>query len=288
MIYITGHSGFVGTALTDRLKRQGTPHRGLARGTGYDLTDLTSLDDLEPGSWIVHLAGMSGVPTSWTDPAAYYLGNLAPILTVAEHARKTGAAVLLLSSYPYGTPHYLPVDEQHPLQPASPYARSKVLAEDILRGFAEDFAVPAVIFRVFNIYGPGQARSQLVSHIVSQALESDTIRVLDLEPKRDYLWIDDLIDAILLAVGAAATGCEIYNVGSGVSHSVRDIINAVTAIVGPRIVECENRPRQNEIPECYSDSRKLSDTYGWLAKTELMTGIASLLNTGPQLAHLRE
>ena len=279
MILVTGHTGFVGSALTSAMTDRGIRYRGLSRGTGYDLTRVGAMSELEPASWVVHLAGKVEVPLSWENPEAFYRTNLESTLAVAEFARRTGSSVLLLSSYMYGIPDRLPVDETHPVRPSNPYARSKALAEDILIGFARDFGVPVVILRVFNLFGPGQPTSQLISHILSQAIESDTIAVRDMSPKRDYLWVDDLVNVILKAVDETADGCQIYNVGSGESHSVGEIIDYVTSIVGPRKITCSDQVRPNEIPDCYSDSRKLSQRYGWQPAVSLKAGIETLIKT---------
>ena len=281
MILVTGHTGFVGTAFTARLMKKGIRHVGISRATGHDLTQPGSMNKFTslsgPASWIVHLAGKVEVPPSWQDPESYYRTNLASAVSVAEQARKTGASILLLSSYIYGTPQYLPVDESHPVMPSNPYAHSKALSEQILIGFARDFGVPIVILRVFNLFGTGQPESQLISQIVSQALEGATISVRDLTPKRDYLWIDDLVSALLMITDRPGEGCEIYNVGSGISHSVQEIIDSVTSVVGSRQIICSEDVRPNEIPDCVSDSGKLTAQFGWRPRTSLASGITRLL-----------
>lgn len=281
MILVTGHTGFVGSALTPVLADRSIPYQGLSRRTGHDLESAGAMSDLDPADWVVHLAGMVDVPLSWEEPAAFYRSNMTSTLAVADYARRTGSSVLLLSSYMYGNPDRLPVDETHPVQPSNPYARSKAVAEDIMTGFAEDFGVPVVIFRVFNLYGPGQPESQLISHILTQAMKSDTIAVRDLSPKRDYLWIDDLVGAILKVVEGTVDGCHTYNVGSGKSYSVGDIIDCVTSIVGPRKIICSDQIRPNEIPDCYSDSRKLTERYDWHPTVSLEAGIERLIKMHP-------
>jgi nucleoside-diphosphate-sugar epimerase len=281
MIIVTGHTGFIGNALTSVLADRGMTYRGLSRRTGEDLERVGAMSELEPASWVIHLAGRVDVPSSWEDPAAFYRANMASALAVAEYARRTGSNVLMLSSYLYGSPIWLPIDETHPVQPSNPYARSKAVAEEILTGYAQDFGLPVVIFRVFNLYGPGQPTSQLISHILVQAMESDTISVRDLSPKRDYLWIDDLVSAILKVVEETTEGCHIYNVGSGVSHSVGDIIDCVTSISGRRKIICSDQARPNEIPDCYSDSRKLTEHYNWRPTVSLEAGIARLIELYP-------
>ena len=265
-----------------RLSENGDRPIGVSRNNGYDLEDPRSLDELQPASWIVHLAGRVGVPESWNDPAGFYRTNISTTLTVAEYARRTGARVLLLSSYLYGKPKYLPVDETHPLQPSSPYARSKAASEEVLKGFAADYSIPAVILRLFNVYGPGQPETQVIPHIVSQAVRDTSISVRDLTPKRDYVWIGDLIDAIEGVMRAGVEGCETYNVGSGVSHSVQDIIDRVTDIVGAREISSADKERRNEIPDCYADSRKLNALTGWAATTDIGRGLAALLENQPR------
>src|SRR6202011_2766469 len=105
----------------------------------------------------------------------------------------------LVSSYMYGHPERLPIPEDHPLRASNPYSHSKLLAEQITRFYQESFGVPVTIVRPFNLYGPGQSEDFLIPTLIRQALaqDSNAIVVADLTPKRDYIYIDDVVDLLV-------------------------------------------------------------------------------------------
>lgn len=272
-IIVTGTGGFIGKALCRLLDDTGTDWAALDRSVGIDLAVPQDWAALPTGRAIVHLAGGGSVPAGWNDPYGVFRSNLLTLLGVLEHARRCGAHVVLASSYMYGTPRYLPIDEAHPVAGNNPYAHAKRLSEELAEAFARDFGLPVTILRIFNPYGPEQAPDFLIPTIVRQALAGDTITVDDLAPRRDYLWIDDLAAALRLVAQTPADGLRTFNVGSGKSFSVAEVIEAVTAVTGPRRIECRNRRRENEIPDCICDNRHFAATFGWLPATGFATGI---------------
>lgn len=278
-ILIAGHSGFVGTRLTRLLDARGeVTWQGASRATGIDLTRRDALEALGPCDVIVNLAGRVGVGDSWSAPADYYWSNLLSTLNVMEHARRHGARVIHVSSYVYGIPQYQPIDERHPVSGHNPYADSKLESEAICRQYSEAFAIPTAILRPFNLFGPGQIRTFLLPLVISQALAGGPIRVHSLTPRRDYLWIDDLALAISLMLPRQPDGAIVFNVGSGRSHSTREVIDAVLAETGPCAVLCDDTPRANELSECICDNSQFRAAYDWRPKVSLEEGVARLVS----------
>jgi|CXWL01.1.fsa_nt_gi UDP-glucose 4-epimerase len=277
-VLITGHTGFIGRALVAAL--QGDEKFeviGFSRSDG-NLLDFDSLAGLPAIYKIVHLAGSVGVPQSWQRPLETYQNNILPTLNVLEFARRYRTPVIYMSSYIYGTPQYLPVDEAHPVNCNNPYARSKWQAEILCEAYAADFEVPVIILRPFNVYGPGQTRDSLIPHIVYQAKYEHKIQVKDLGPKRDYLYIDDLLSALLSVIDAEQNGSQIYNLGFGKSYSVQEIVEAALKLMKKQIpVISTEEHRPNEIMDCYSDSRKFAGRFSWRPQVNLDEGIAALL-----------
>jgi UDP-glucose 4-epimerase len=280
-IVVTGYKGFVGSALVSALNQSGNfDICGVARSDGQDLGDRQVVNALPKCDKIVHLCGSVGVIKSWDNPHETYQNNLLPTLNILEFARTHQIPFIYVSSYMYGTPEYLPIDEAHPLDCKNPYAHSKRLAEMLCEAYAKDFNLPVTILRPFNIYGIGQTQDSLISYVVNQAKTQDFIQVNDLNPKRDYLHIDDLVRAILKVINADQNTLEIYNLGFGKSYSVQEIIDIILQVIPKQLfVKSLDKIRINEIMDCYSNSQKFSQKFNWSPNVSLKEGIINLLNS---------
>ena len=167
------------------------------------------------------------VPYSFENPRETYEVNVLGTLNILELCRLYNIGnIVFASSYVYGSPEYLPVDEGHSLSPTSPYARSKVMGEGLCRAYHEDYGLKCVILRIFNIYGEGQSDSFLIPSILKQ-LVSGEIELMDPEPRRDFLYISDAVDAYVKAGHYTGSDFEVFNMGSGVSYSVDSIANKI-------------------------------------------------------------
>lgn len=279
-VLVTGHAGFVGRALTRQLDAAGRPWTGLSRATGHDLSGPIDSGSVPDAGAVVHLAGIAGVVNSWRDPALFHRVNVGTTLSALELARQREAGFILVSSYMYGVPKHLPVDETHPLAWNNPYAASKRVAETLCQTYADNFGVPVTIIRPFNLFGPCQSTEFLIPHVIHQALTDDTIVVGDVTPRRDYLWVDDLGAALMAVLEAPGPVSGIYNVGRGKSHSVAEVIEAVQSALGPRRVHCRDEARANEIPDCVCDYSRFRAAFGWQPQVTLEEGIRRIIEPG--------
>ena len=272
VVLVTGARGFVGPHVVRALRDAGCEVIERGRSDG----DLALAP---PVNWpradrVVHLAGRTFVPDAWSDPAPFHRDNVVATRHVLEYCRQTGASLVHMSSYVYGVPQRLPIDERHPLGPFNPYAESKIHAEDAVREYQERHGVAATILRPFNLYGPGQEDRFLIPTIVRQALDlsSAEVRVADDRPRRDYLHVRDLA-ALVLAVLREPSG-GIYNAGSGESHSVRDIAERVCGLAGVRKpLRVTGPARANEVLDVVADITRASVTLGWRPRITLMDGL---------------
>ena len=128
----------------------------------------------------------------------------------------------------YGQPHYIPIDEEHPLQPTNPYARSKILGEELCRAYNTDFGVKCIILRPFNIYGVGQGKDFLIPSIIAQ-LRYGKIELKDPAPKRDFIYILYVIYAYIKA-GEFSGDFDVFNIGYGKSYSVKEITKKIEKV----------------------------------------------------------
>jgi nucleoside-diphosphate-sugar epimerase len=279
-VLVSGASGFVGTALCRRLRAE--PGVELAAFSGADG------DVAEPATWarqpaadvVVHLAARTFVPDSWAEPAAFLRTNLDGTVQALEHCRAHGARLVFVSSYLYGHPKRLPIDEDAETSATNPYALSKKLAEEACRFYAEGYGIGVTVLRVFNIYGGGQGDKFLVPLIVRQVQAGQEVRVKDLEPRRDFLYIEDLVEALVRAI-AVPQRFGVFNVASGTSHSVQEVVDIAQRLAGRSVpVHSENVRRPNEIMDTRGDVTRAREVLGWTPRWTLEDGVAELLRTG--------
>src|ERR1700677_701141 len=274
-ILVTGATGFLGRHLVLALQSRNLGVRQHSSADGDIATCSLPMDGV---SHVFHLAGKSYVPDSWQNPQRFYQTNVMGTVNVLEHCRRNKAALILISSYVYGQPQRLPITEDHPLVAVNPYAHSKILAEDAARFYDQRLGVPLVIVRPFNIYGPGQRDSFLIPSIVRQVLDPsvEAVRVQDLEPKRDYLYVGDAVDLLLALLRRGVGG--VFNAGSGSSVSVGEIaalINQAAGISKPLVSNGERRP--GEIMDVVADTSRAAAELDWRPRTSLAVGIAAVV-----------
>jgi nucleoside-diphosphate-sugar epimerase len=273
-VLITGSNGFIGRALVKKLSGMGCTIFGFDVTEG-DIAEEGSLSSLENKdiSYVIHLAGKTFVPESWSQPFSFYRTNVIGTENVLEFCRKTGARLTFVSSYLYGKPEYLPIDENHPVKAYNPYSHSKLLAEEICRYYKDQFQVGISILRPFNVYGPGQSNQFLIPEMIKKMLDPGTsfIEVMDLRPKRDYIFVDDFTEALYLSMDGPR---GIYNIGSGYSVSVEQVLNEISIISGQKkIIRDKAVERPNEIFDLFADISRISRDLQWKPQVGMKEGI---------------
>ena len=275
---VTGSAGFIGRHLVPVLETLGDSVYAVDRRAG-DLEIEATWSTLPAADVVVHLAGKSFVPASWAEPSHHVRANLSITLAALEYCRRHQSRLVFLSSYLYGAPDVLPIPETAAIRATNPYALSKQLAEQACQFYAEHFELSVTVLRPFNAYGPGQGASFLIPAIVQAVELSATIRIKDLEPRRDYVHVEDLVRAIVAATREAA-GYRVFNVGSGVSHSVADVIRLIQEIWGttlPVVSEAIRRP--GEIMDTVADVSAAARGLPWRPEISLADGLRRLRTT---------
>ena len=276
-IIVTGSKGFVGSKLVPGLKQNNHDVVELDISEGNDITDWDQLKSNSHFDCVIHLACLTYVPDSYEIPKDFYRVNILGTLNMLELCRLNNAKMIFASSYVYGVPDYLPIDENHPVKAFNPYAQSKLIGEQLCQGYHRDFNVPVIIFRPFNIYGKNQKEDFLIPSILKQA-SSGTVLLKDSRPKRDYIYIDDIVDAYIIAIERKLNDFEVYNLGTGQSHSIEIITELVQKYFKRKLnVLFTNEYRENEVLNTVADVSKAEKVLQWKPKVLLEEGIRRII-----------
>jgi len=279
-VLLTGAGGFVGSHLAEELRRQGAEVLDIdVRGNNpIDLRDWQRLREfgskLGKVDLVFHLAALMFVPYAFENPREVYEVNVLGTLNLLELCRLQKVdKIVFASSYIYGSPQYLPVDEAHPINPTNPYARSKVMGEAFCRAYNQDYGLKCAILRPFNLYGEGQNDSFLIPSILKQ-IAGGKVELMDPEPRRDLLYITDAIKAYIKAGEYEGADFEVFNIGLGLSYSVDEIVRSILNIWGRQVeVSYQHKRRRNEILDVVANIQKAAKELGWTPGVELKEGL---------------
>jgi CDP-glucose 4,6-dehydratase len=305
---VTGADGVVGSWLVrallargDRvvlLRRSGARRSALALDgtqercaivTG-DLLDATAVDRAlaEHGcDTVLHLGAQSIVGTASASPVATFEVNVAGTWNLLEACRLRGVrrVVVASSDKAYGSADALPYTEEHPLRARYPYDVSKACADLIARSYFHTYGLPVAVMRLPNVYGGGDLEaSRLIPELIGAILagRAPVIRS-DGSPRRDFLYAGDAAAAYLAivdALDAGTAGGEAFNAGSGTSHAVRSIVEALIDLAGADVVAkyTGTGTPAGEIEALWLDASKLRATTGWAPAVDLREGLRLTLD----------
>ena len=293
IIFITGETGFVGSHLSKYLEKLGLTVLNSKSGINnsnkvnenirnrIDILNIEKLYSLEGNiDAIVHLASKTSITNSITNPYETYYSNIVGTLNVLDFAKHKKIEKLInISTYVYGKPAYLPIDEHHPIKPHSPYNGSKVLAENLCENYSEYFGLNVVTLRPFYVYGTSLKKSSFISSVIQQIDTQGKVLLSQRNTKRDFLFIDDFVNLIFKILNNFPSGYNTYNVGSGESHSLEEVVKIIEIIIGRKIeVQYDKSIRPNDILEMVADITRVSNEFEWKPKISLEEGLACVLN----------
>ena len=292
-VFVTGADGFIGSHLVEALVRQGAAVRALVYYNAFDSWGW--LDHIDPAvrdqvevvagdvrdphavkramqgcHTVYHLAALIAIPYSYAAPDSYVDTNIKGTLNVVQAARELGVrkVVHTSTSEVYGTAQFIPITEAHPLQGQSPYAASKIGADQIAWSFHAAFDAPVAIIRPFNTYGPRQSARAVIPTIITQIAQGQrAIRLGALHPTRDFNFVRDTVRGFLAVGQADGTVGEVVNVGSGYEIAIGDLAHLIAEVMGAEItVEADAarmRPARSEVERLLADNTRAKQLAGW-------------------------
>lgn len=277
VVAVSGCDGFVGRHVCAQLEANGHEVIKLDISRGIDLCQNSLVTSIKPMDFFIHLANLVYVPASYENPELYYRVNILTTLNALEICRKYNARLIYASSYIYGNPQYLPVDEDHPVCPFNPYAQTKVICEKMCEGYHRDFHVKVSVLRPFNLYGLGQKGMLLIPEIISQLKDGkDKIQLKAASPRRDYVNIVDVASAFVACLNDTSD-YNVYNVCSGESVSVREITEIINKHLKKKVeFKFAESDRPNEVDETRGSCKKL-ESLGWKPTISFKEGIIQIL-----------
>lgn len=302
-VLVTGADGFIGSHLAEGLVRSGFSVRAMAmynalgtRGWLDDLTtdvqesiDFVFTDIRDPSAIrkvvsgcdaIINMAALIGIPYSYEAPASYIETNVLGTLNVLVAARDLGVSQVVQTSTSevYGTAQFVPITEDHPLRAQSPYAASKIAADQMALAFHRSYQLPVKVVRPFNTYGPRQSTRAVIPTIIAQLLSgSQEVHLGATRPTRDLTYVSDTAAGFVAVLNSDRAVGQVINLGSEFEVSVRELVEIIGSEMGvsPSIVSDAGRlrPKASEVDRLFADTTLARSILDWSPAFAGMAGL---------------
>ena len=301
-IFITGADGFIGSHLVEKLVSDGYGVKALAQYNSFnnygwlddldkeiycnfekvhgDVRDLSQISELMKGCDIVfHLASLIGIPYSYIAPQSYIDTNVTGTLNVLQSARNNNISKIIHTSTSevYGTAQFVPISEQHPLSGQSPYAASKIAADQMAYSFFSSFNSPVSICRPFNTYGPRQSLRAVIPTIIVQLLKGvKKIKLGNINTTRDFNFIKDTVSGFIAIMLKEDNDGQLYIIGSNyevsISKAFEIISQKMNLDVEIELDKVRTRPNKSEVERLWADNSKAINSLNWVPGYSQISG----------------
>ena len=301
--FITGAEGFVGSHVVEELLKRDYEVTALSQYNSFnnhgwldripsepgqritvisgDIRDPGFLRDAVAGhSSALHLAALIAIPYSYRAPASYLETNALGTLNLLEACKVNGVERVIHTSTSevYGTAQYVPIDEKHPIVGQSPYSASKIAADQVAYSYWASFGSPVLTVRPFNTYGPRQSQRAFIPSVMIQLLAGQSaLRLGSLTPTRDLTFVKDTARGFADALESDKGVGETFNMGSGFEVSMAEVLEMIFEISGRTATVTLDkdrvRPVASEVERLWSNSSKMTETFGWKPEFEAIEGL---------------
>jgi len=300
-ILVTGADGFIGSHVVETLVKSGHEVRAFVLYNSFnswgwldeseqsirdsidvfagDIRDPHGVDKaVEKQDVVLNLAALIAIPYSYHSPDTYIDTNIKGTLNILQAARRHNVkrVVQTSTSEVYGTAQYIPIDEVHPLHPQSPYAATKVGADQLALSFYASFDVPVGILRPFNTYGPRQSARAVIPTIISQLANKSKVKLGSLSPTRDFSFVQDTANGFLAAAQSDAIVGQTINLGSGFEISIKETAETIAKLMNTKLelVDDEQRvrPENSEVERLHASIERAKALLSWQPELKGLAG----------------
>ena len=300
-ILITGAAGFIGSHLAETCTKKGLSVRAFIHYNSFnsygwlesseykkdmeiiagDVRDYDSVyNAVRDCESVFHLAALIGIPYSYVSPLGYLKTNIEGTYNVLQAAKELGLknVVITSTSETCGTAQYVPMDEKHPFNAQSPYAASKVAADQLALSYYRSFDLPVKIVRPFNNYGPRQSSRAIIPTIITQILKGvKPIRLGNLHPTRDFTFVEDTVSGFLAIFESKGLFGEITNIGMNEEISIGNLAKRIVDLMGENfdtmMEDIRIRPEESEVDRLRCDNTKIRTFTSWKPQYDLDKGL---------------
>ena len=298
---VTGADGFIGSRLVELLVKKGYKIKALSQYNSFNnwgwIEDIECKDKIEVLTGdirdphyckfiakdidiIFHLAALIAIPYSYVAPDSYVDTNIKGTLNICQAAKEHGniRVIHTSTSEVYGTAQYTPIDEEHPMQPQSPYSATKIAADAMAMSFYNAFNLPVTIARPFNTYGPRQSARAVIPTIITQIANGATeIKLGDITPTRDFNYVDDTCRGFIALAECDESIGQTVNIGSNSEISIGDTLNIIKELMDSDvkfILDSQRiRPEKSEVFRLCCDNSKIVRLTGFKSQVSIREGI---------------
>ena len=288
-ILITGATGFIGNYLIPELTKD---HKitGISKNKRKSLKNFTTINlDITKSNLkmknkftdIIHMAAYSDVAFCNQNPTKCYELNAESTQKMLEVARKNDSKMVLVSSsHVYGNPRKKSILENSSCNPLTHYASSKRISEILCETYSKTYGLDIQVARIFSVYGPKSPKSNLIFNIIDQIINNSKIILGNTYPKRDFIFISDVIIGLTKILNSKKKGFQIYNLGSGKSTSVENIVKNCLDISNKKlkIISLKEKRRENEITDIQANISKMKKEFKWKTEISLKKGLEITYN----------
>jgi len=295
-ILVTGADGFIGSHLTELLVRSGYDVKAMVKYNSFgsngwldscapdvagqfkivagDIRDpYFVMNEMRNADVVLHLAALIAIPYSYQAPDTYVSTNVSGTLNVLQAAKvlETQRVVCTSTSETYGSAQFVPISEDHPLNAQSPYAATKIAADQLALSFNKSFGLPVSILRPFNTYGPRQSARAVIPTIISQiASGKEEIRLGSLHPTRDFTYVEDTAFGFMQEMMCAGNIGRTTNIGSAFEISIEETVNSIARVMNSRVTVIQDddrlRPEKSEVDRLFACTRRAQSSFDWKPK----------------------
>ncbi len=305
-VLVTGADGFIGSHLVEQLVDRGARVRALSYYNSFNhwgwLEDVPVLDRIEVVTGdvrdpyycrrlvkdidvVFHLAALIAIPYSYMAPDTYVETNVKGTLNICQASLEARCERVLVTSTSevYGTAVSVPITEDHPLQPQSPYSASKIAADAMAMSFYHSFELPVILARPFNTYGPRQSARAVIPTIITQiASGRREISLGDVTPTRDFSYVLDTCRGLIALAECDRAVGEVINIGSNAEISVADLSVLIQRLMGREVSLITDdrrlRPASSEVMRLWCDNAKIRDFTGFAPAYSLESGLRDTID----------